>query len=158
MVRHHVVLALLLGVAPSIAIAEQRGVARPTLEVELVVAAADDDQLRRWATDQPGALFETLTEVRAGQTAIAQARVRGCMPGDSGRCSVTVQYVATGPNGQTFREEAARPLEVGKPAPALRLDLSKTDEVGLYKVVTFVRDLNAKRIVRSERIFGLRLE
>lgn len=151
------VLMLLLGLLP-VTLAAQRGAVRSLLEVELAIANGDDERFREWALDRPAASFDSVTEVKPDQLVTAQARVRGCLPGPSGRCDATVQYVITGPDGQTFREEAARPVEEGKPAPALRFTPARTDQAGLYKVVVVVRDAHARRIVRTERIFGLRID
>lgn len=63
-----------------------------------------------------------------------------------------------GPTAGRSGKSRARPLEAGQPAPALRIALSATDKAGLYRVAVQVRDLHAKRMVRAERIFGLRLE
>lgn len=159
MITRTIVLGFLLCLVSVIALdGAQRGVPRSLLEVELVIALADDEQLRDWAMDAPGASFDSATEVRPGQPAIAQARVRGCMLGESGRCDVVVQYTVTAPDGTTVRHEPARPVEEGKSAPTLRLTLSKTDQVGLYRVAAVVRDSHARRVVRTERIFGLRVE
>lgn len=159
MTRHHAAVVLLLGLSSIATVGAQRGAPKATLEVDLVVAVSGDERLHPWAMDRPGASFESATEVKAGQPAVAQARVRGCTPGaSSGLCDVVVQYTVTGPDGSTFRQEPAKPIEAGKPAPALLLTLSKDDRPGLYTVATLVRDSNARRLVRAERIFGLRIE
>ncbi|MCA1583205.1 MAG: hypothetical protein LC791_00040 [Acidobacteria bacterium] len=146
----------MVGCLATVAVAEQSARSRRVLETELVMANADNAPLQQWATSQPGAEFETVTEFRPGQPVIAQARVQGCDPGDSGRCQVTVQYTVYGPDGNVYRTAEARPAEMGKPAPSLHLTFADTDVVGLYRAVTIVRDATAKRMVRSERVFGLR--
>lgn len=151
-VRRLVFILLLAGISAAGAAAQA---APPALELELVVATRDDDRLRQWASGSPGVSLETVTEVRASETATAQARIRGCQPDARGRCALTIQYVATGPDGQTLARLPAQAVEAGAPPPALRLTFSDANPTGLYTVVAMVRDLNAKRMVRTERIFGL---
>jgi hypothetical protein len=141
---------------PLLVEAEQAGRARRTFEAELIMAAADDDRLKEWAADRSGVALESLTEFRPGQPVVAQARVRGCDPGDVGRCDVTVQYAVYGPDGQVYHQAAAQRVDAGQPAANLTWTFSNTDPTGLYRVVVIARDLNAKRIIRTERIFGLR--
>ncbi len=51
-----------------------------------------------------------------------------------------------------------QPLADGKTALPLRFTMTATDKPGLYRVVATVRDLNARRTQRPERIFSLRID
>jgi hypothetical protein len=132
------------------------GQPRPPLIIELVIAAGSDARLEQWALHQ-GAELETVTEFRPGQPVVAQARIAGCDPGDRQRCDVSVQYVVHGPGGTVYHQEPSRPAETGTPAPAMRFAFTDADPAGLYRIVVTVRDLNAKRLSRVERIVGLRV-
>jgi hypothetical protein len=131
---------------------------RTKLEVELIVADKESDELRRWAMGDAGVALETDTEVRPGDPVIAQVRIRGCQPGAGAKCELTVQYAAYGPDGRVIHELKAQRVEAGQPAAALRFSLSASDAAGLYRVVAIVRDMNAKQMIQAERVFGLRLE
>ncbi len=132
--------------------------AKSKLDVELIVADKESDELRRWATGDESVALETDTEVWPGDPVIAQVRIRGCQPGPAGQCDVTLQYAAYAPDGRAIHELKAQRVEVGKPSAALRFSLSASDAGGLYRVVAIVRDMHAKQMVQAERIFGLRLE
>jgi hypothetical protein len=131
---------------------------RAKLEVELIVADKESDELRRWAAGDVSVALETDTEVRPGDPVIAQVRIRGCQPGAGGKCDLTVQYAAYAPDGRAIHELKAQRVEPGQPAAALRFSLSASDAAGLYRVVAIVRDMNAKQMIQAERVFGLRLE
>lgn len=128
-----------------------------TLDTDLIVATRDDDTLRFWTEWRPGATLETVTELRPDTPAVAIVRVTGCMVVD-GRCDVNVDYVVTRPDGSVYREAKLLPVDGGKVAPPLRFTMSASDPPGLYRVTATIRDLNARRVQRPERIFSLRVE
>jgi hypothetical protein len=158
MIRHFA-LALALPLTITSALAQMPPSARKVsnLETDLIVATREDDTLRGWLEGRAGVTLDTVTEVRPGTPAFAIARVTGCMA-DGGRCNVSIDYTIYRPDGFVYREVKLQPLEQGKMPPTLRFTLEATDPPGLYRVVATVRDLNARRTQRPERIFSLRID
>jgi hypothetical protein len=127
------------------------------LQSDLIVATREDDTLRGWLDWRPGVTLDTVTELRPDAPAFAIARVSGCLA-DGGSCRVNVDYTIYKPDGSMYRELKLQPVEQGKMVPSLRFTLTAADPAGLYRVVATVRDLNARRTQRPERIFSLRIE
>jgi hypothetical protein len=127
------------------------------LETELIVATSDDATLRQWAEWQPGVMLDTVTELRPNAAALAIVRVRGCQV-EYSKCGVNVDYTIYRPDNSVYKEAKLQPVENGRVAPPLTFTLTASDPPGLYRVVATVRDLNARRTQRPERIFSLRIE
>jgi len=127
------------------------------LQSDLIVATREDDTLRAWLEGRAGVTLDTVTELRPDTPALAIARVSGCLA-DAGRCRVNVDYTIYKPDGSVYRELKLQPVEEGKTVPSLRFTLTASDPPGLYRVVATIRDLNARRTQRPERIFSLRIE
>ena len=84
--------------------------------------------------------------------------VSGACLADAGKCNVNIDYSIYRPDGTVFRELKLQPVEEGKGVPSLHFTLTAADPAGLYRVVATIRDLNARRTHRPERIFSLRIE
>lgn len=130
---------------------------KSVLDSDIVVATQDDPALRAWAEWRAGATFETVTELRPGAPAFAIARVTGCMV-EYGKCNVNVDYTIYRPDNSVYKELKLQAVENGQLAPRLNFTLGAADPAGLYRVVATVRDLNARRTQRPERLFSLRLD
>lgn len=127
------------------------------LDTELIVATRDDDTLRQWSEWQPGVTLDTVTELRPNTPALVIVRVTGCQI-EFTKCNVNVDYTIYRPDNSVYKEAKLQPVENGRTAPPLKFTLTASDAPGLYRVVATVRDLNARRTQRPERIFSLRIE
>lgn len=127
------------------------------LETDVIIATRDDETLRHWSEGRPDVTVDSVTELRPGTPAQVVVRVTGCLA-DAGACNVNVDYTIYRPDNSVFKELKLQPVENGKTPPPLRFTLAASDPAGLYRVVATIRDLNARRMQRPERIFSLRID
>ena len=76
------------------------------------------------------------------------------MKDTTGACKVNVDIVVYKPDGSMLHEARSLDLPTGRGAVPFKIDANA--ETGLYKVVSTIRDLTARRFATMERQFGVR--
>ena len=102
----------------------------------------------------PTAPIEHDTEVSRTETVTVVVNIQKCEPGSSGACQATADIVTRRPDGSVHSETKGLSLANGRGTTTLAL---KPDDVtGVYTVEATVRDPNARRFAKAERIFGVK--
>ncbi len=143
-----------------------------SLALGLMVAAplepAGQDAPEKAAVLKPEILITTLpaADVKAAKTLEHDAEVArdeavtvvvllpACQKDSQGTCNAAADIVAYTPNGEVHSEMKSVSLNEGRGMASLKL--AAADATGVYKVVATVRDLNARRFGKAERLFGVK--
>jgi hypothetical protein len=94
------------------------------------------------------------SEVARDETVTVVVTLQGCQPDAAGTCRATADIVTQKPDGTVHSERKNVPLTGGRGTAALAL--TPTDATGVYTVIATVRDPEARRVARSERLFGVK--
>ncbi len=94
------------------------------------------------------------TEVARSEPITVVVTIQGCQPDARGACNASADVEAQKPDGSVHSEMKNITLNSGRGTAALTL--AAGDVTGVYKVVATVRDLNARRFARTERLFGVK--
>jgi hypothetical protein len=94
------------------------------------------------------------SEVARSEAVTVVVTIQGCQADATGVCNATADVVAYKPDGSVHSEMKAITLAAGRGTAALKL--APADVTGVYKVVATVRDLNARRFGKTERLFGVK--
>ena len=94
------------------------------------------------------------SEVARSEAVTVVVMVQGCQPDAQGTCRASADVVAYKPDGSVHSE--MKDINIGSGRGTTTLKLAPTDETGVYKVVATVRDLNARRFGKTERLFGVK--
>lgn len=94
------------------------------------------------------------SEVARSEAVTVVVMVQGCQPDAQGTCRASADIVAYKPDGSVHSE--MKDINIGSGRGTTTLKLAPTDETGVYKVVATVRDLNARRFGKTERLFGVK--
>ena len=94
------------------------------------------------------------TEVAKSEAVTVVVILATCQKDSQGACNASADIVAYRPNGEVHSEMKNVSLNEGRGMASLRLALA--DPTGVYKVVATVRDLNARRFGKTERLFGVK--
>ena len=94
------------------------------------------------------------SEVARDDTVTVVVTLQGCQPDASGTCRATADIVTQKPDGTVHSETKGVALTGGRGTATLAL--TPTDVTGVYTVVATVRDPEARRVARSERLFGVK--
>ena len=102
----------------------------------------------------PAAEIDHDSEVARTEMVRVVVSIQGCQPSAAGACEATADVVASRPDGSVHSEMKAIALTTGRGLATLSL---KPDDVtGVYKVEATVRDPNARRVAKAERLFGVK--
>ena len=94
------------------------------------------------------------SEVARSEAVTVVVTIQGCQADTAGACNASADVVAYKPDGSVHSEMKGITLAGGRGSAALTL--TPGDVTGVYKVVATVRDLNAKRFGKTERLFGVK--
>ncbi|MGH9172778.1 MAG: hypothetical protein ACRD1H_00405 [Vicinamibacterales bacterium] len=94
------------------------------------------------------------SEVARSEAVTVVVTIQGCQAGSSGACNASADVVAYKPDGSVHSEMKNVSLTSGRGTTTLTL--APTDATGVYKVIATVRDLNARRFGKTERLFGVK--
>jgi hypothetical protein len=120
----------------------QSGVAiwtRPLAELSKMPVSAEIDHDSEVARDEMVTVVVTL---------------QGCQANASGACLATADIVAQRPDGTVHSEMKSVALASGRGTATLAL--TPADVTGVYTVIAIVRDPEARRVARTERLFGVK--
>lgn len=102
----------------------------------------------------PTAEIDHDSEVARTELVRVVVSIQGCQPNAAGVCEATADVVAYRPDGSVHSEMKNIALASGRGMATLSL---KPDDVtGVYKVEATVRDPNARRFAKTERLFGVK--
>lgn len=94
------------------------------------------------------------SEVARGETVTVVVTLQGCQADAAGVCRASADIVTNKPDGTMHSESKNVALTTGRGTVALVL--VPADVTGVYTVVATVRDPEARRVSRSERLFGVK--
>lgn len=94
------------------------------------------------------------SEVDRSEAVTVIVTIQGCQQDANGACNASADVVAYKPDGSVHSEMKNVSLTSGRGTAALKL--VPTDATGVYKVIATVRDVNAKRFGKTERLFGVK--
>jgi hypothetical protein len=94
------------------------------------------------------------SEVARDEAVTVVVTLQGCQLDASGACRATADLVTHKPDGTVHSETKNVALTGGR--GTARLALTPTDVTGVYTVIATVRDPEARRVARSERLFGVK--
>ncbi|MET0215308.1 MAG: hypothetical protein ABW292_20030 [Vicinamibacterales bacterium] len=94
------------------------------------------------------------SEVDRSEVVTVVVMMQGCQPDAQGACRASADVVAFKPDGSIHSEVKAIDLATGRGTTTLKL--TPSDVTGVYRVVATVRDLNARRFGKTERLFGVK--
>jgi hypothetical protein len=124
---------------------------RDVLKAEIAVARQTAAEIEKTPLTQA---VEHDTEVARGDTLTVVVNAQGCEKDAKGLCNISADVVAYKPDGGVHSEIKALSLNRGRATAPLTF--AAADGTGLYRVVATVRDLNARRFAKVERIFGVK--
>jgi hypothetical protein len=102
----------------------------------------------------PTAEIDHDSEVARTEGVRVVVSIQGCQTNAAGGCEATADVVAYRPDGSVHSEMKNIALAGGRGMATLSL---KPDDVtGVYKVEATVRDPNARRFAKTERLFGVK--
>jgi hypothetical protein len=129
------------------ALGDKRNVLRATAAITTLPAA---DVLKIPAATE----VEHDSEVARTEVVTVVVSIQGCQADAAGACQATADVVAHKPDGTVHSEMKNIALTNGRGTATLRL--VPGDVTGVYKVEATVRDPMARRVAKSERLFGVK--
>jgi len=139
--------ALLLTQTPSPRpLSESRGGLQPQVLITTLPTAP--------LTEAAAMTLEHDTEVSSAETVTIIVSIADCQKDEKGACNASADLVVNRPDGRVHTE--VKGVSLNQRRATAPLKLTADDPLGLYTVVAIVRDLNARRFGKAERIFGLR--
>jgi hypothetical protein len=94
------------------------------------------------------------SEVARDETVTVVVTLQGCQVDAAGVCRATADIVTSRPDGTMHSETRNVALTAGRGTATLAL--VPADVTGVYTVVATVRDPEARRVSRTERLFGVK--
>ena len=94
------------------------------------------------------------TEVSRTETITAVVDIQKCEPGRSGKCEATADLMLKRPDGSTHSE--MKNISLATLRGTATLALKPDDATGIYTLIATVRDPNARRVAKPERLFGVK--
>jgi hypothetical protein len=118
------------------------------LKAELLVTTLPVADVRTAKT------LEHDTEVGRNEAVTIVLILPACQKDAQGACNAAADIVAYTPDGKMHSEMKSVSLNEGRGTAALQL--APADPTGVYRVIATVRDLNARRFGKTERLFGVK--
>ena len=94
------------------------------------------------------------SEVSRSELVMVVVMAPGCQANPMHECNAMADVVAYKPDGTVHSELKNINLSTHRGSAVLKLSLD--DVTGIYKVVATVRDLQAQRFAKTERLFGVK--
>jgi hypothetical protein len=124
---------------------------RDVLKAEIAIATQPASEIEKLPLMHA---IEHDTEVARGEALTIVVSAQGCEKDARGACNISADVVTLRPDGSEYATVKALPLGGGRATAPLTF--AAADVTGLYRVVATVRDLNARRFAKVERIFGVK--
>jgi hypothetical protein len=94
------------------------------------------------------------SEVARSEKVTVVVTIQGCQGNPAGVCEAAADVVAYRPDGTVHSELKNISLASGRGMAIL--ELKPDDVTGVYKVEATVRDPNARRVAKADRLFGVK--
>jgi hypothetical protein len=94
------------------------------------------------------------SEVARSELVLVVVMAPGCQANPQGECNASADVVAYKPDGSVHSEMKGITLTTHRGTAVLRL--ASDDVTGVYRVEATVRDLQAQRFAKTERLFGVK--
>jgi hypothetical protein len=124
---------------------------RQVLQAVVAITTLPPGELMKTPPTTP---IEHDSEVAKTEMVTVVVTIQGCQSSPTGGCQATADVVATRPDGSVHSEMKNIPLANGRGIATLVLKAS--DVTGIYKVEATVRDPIARRVAKTERLFGVK--
>ena len=132
---------------PQTSLSDKRAVLKAVVAIT-TLPAADVSKIA------PTAEIDHDSEVARTEMVRVVVSIQGCQPNPAGVCEATADVVAHRPDGSVHSEMKNIALTTGRGLATL--SLNPDDVTGVYKVEATVRDPNARRFAKTERLFGVK--
>src|SRR5262245_45166924 len=133
--------------SPQQSLSERRQVLKP-------VVAITTRQPADLSSIPPTQEIEHNSEVGRSEAVTVVVMVQGCQADAKGACRASADVVVYKPDGSIHSETKEIDLATGR--GTMPLKLTPNDVTGVYRAVATVRDLNARRFGKTERLFGVK--
>jgi hypothetical protein len=124
---------------------------REVLQSEIAITTRPSAEIAALTTSQP---IEHDSEVSRSENVTVVVSIRECTKDEKGACNASADVIAYKPDGSVHSEMKNIILSTGRATASLKL--TPEDATGVYRVVATVRDLNARRFGKTERLFGVK--
>jgi hypothetical protein len=124
---------------------------REVLQSEIAITTRPSAEL---ASLPPSQSVDHDSEVSRSESVTVVVSIRECTKDEKGACNASADVIAYKPDGSIHSEMKNIALSTGRGTAALKL--TANDTTGVYRVVATVRDLNARRFGKTERLFGVK--
>lgn len=94
------------------------------------------------------------SEVSRSELVMVVVMAPGCQPNPTHECNASADVVTYKPDGTVHSELKNISLSTHRGSAILKLSMD--DVTGIYKIVATVRDLQAQRFAKTERLFGVK--
>jgi hypothetical protein len=147
------IIVLALGQTPPSAPVPQQSLSekREVLKSEVAISTLPVADLKNVPAAKP---IEHDSEVARTEPVTVIVTIQGCQADANGACNASADVVAYKPDGSVHSEMKNVSLATGRGTTTLKL--APTDVTGVYRVIATVRDVNAKRFGKTERLFGVK--
>jgi len=124
---------------------------REVLQSEIAITTRPSAEL---AALPPSQSVDHDSEVSRSESVTVVVSIRECTKDEKDACNASADVIAYTPDGSIHSEMKNIALSTGRGTAALKL--TANDTTGVYRVVATVRDLNARRFGKTERLFGVK--
>jgi hypothetical protein len=94
------------------------------------------------------------SEVARTENVLVVVTIQGCKANAAGTCQATADVIAYKPDNSVHSE--MKSISLANNRGTAVLTLAPTDVTGVYRVEATVRDPNAQRVAKTERLFGVK--
>ncbi len=124
---------------------------RDSLQAEVAITTLAAADLKSLPRDKA---IEHDSEVSRSETITVVVDIQACQSDAAGACNASADVIAYKPDGSIHSE--MKNVSLATRRGTVVLGLVPGDVTGVYKVVATVRDLNARRVAKTERLFGVK--
>lgn len=124
---------------------------RNQLQPVIAITTLSSAELEKTPVTTP---IEHDSEVARSEAITIVISIQNCQADAKGRCNASADVVAYTPDGKIHHE--MKGISLANKRGTAALNLTAGDVTGVYKVVATVRDLNASRFGKTERLFGVK--
>ena len=139
-----------LGVAQDVPV-RKLSAEREVLRAVVAITTMSPSELEKTPTTKE---IEHDSEVSRSELVMVVVMAPGCQPNPLHECTASADVVTYKPDGTVHSELKNISLATHRGSAILKLGMD--DVTGIYKVVATVRDMQAQRFAKTERLFGVK--